>query len=116
MRALRRAAMAAAAVAMGGAFALTGGTAAQAAYPVGCWTTIKGNVQYYANCSSTDVFVCPALHWRDGSVDSYYDQIMYLQPYVGVANSTDTAVWNWNNIADWKFAEMLGARRTTVFC
>jgi len=83
-------------------------------YPVPCWTSFAPNnpnggpmIQYYANCSNTSVQVCPEeiINGRPDVVPAPVD----LGPYDGVADSSDTAVWNWTSTTP-------GAHYTTVFC
>lgn len=83
-------------------------------YPVPCWTSfapINPNggpmIQYYANCSNTSVQVCPEeiINGQPNVVPLPED----LGPYDGVADPSDTAVWNWISTTP-------GAHYTTVFC
>jgi hypothetical protein len=83
-------------------------------YPVPCWTSFAPNnpnggpmIQYYANCSNTSVQVCPEviINGRPDVVPAPVD----LAPYDGVADPSDTAVWDWTSTTP-------GAHYTTVFC
>lgn len=83
-------------------------------YPVPCWTSFAPNnpnggpmYQYYANCSSTPVRVCPEeiINGQPTVVAAPESR----GPYDGVADDSDTAVWNWLNTTP-------GAHYTTVFC
>jgi hypothetical protein len=83
-------------------------------YPVPCWTSfapVNPNggpmIQYYANCSNTFVRVCP-----EEIINGQPDVVptdTNLGPYDGIADSSDTAVWDWTSTIP-------GAHYTTVFC
>src|SRR5882757_6261702 len=81
-------------------------------YPVPCWTSFAPNnpnggpmIQYYANCSNTSVQVCPEVivNGQPDVVPAPVD----LGPYDGVADPSDTAVWDWTSTTP-------GAHYTTV--
>lgn len=104
--------------------ALSGGVAPESAsaatvYNVGCWTTLRGATQYYANCSATPVTVCPATRSASPEVWSGIVYLAYkkrLGAYTGRADSTDTAVWDWNKVDPDPEYVTFGGWRTTVFC
>ena len=92
-----------------------GGISADTVYNVGCWTTfVPGNpgggpmTQYYANCASYPVTVCPAVRTASG-LQVYRASAWYLGSYDGLADSSDTAVWSYA-------ATIPGGQYTTVFC
>ncbi|MEU7168901.1 hypothetical protein AB0A70_30345 [Streptomyces morookaense] len=84
-------------------------------YNVGCWTTFVPNApggapmtHYYANCDNHAVTVCPAVDFN-GTRTVYYGSAVRLGAYDGVADDTDTAVWNYASTIP-------NGQYTTVFC
>lgn len=83
-------------------------------YPVPCWTSFAPGrpdggpmVQYYANCANFAVEVCPEVIVN--GQPTVYQVPEIAGPYDGIADDSDTAVWNYQ-------ATIPGANYTTVFC
>jgi hypothetical protein len=93
----------------------TGTSTTNVIYNVGCWTTFIPNAphgapmtQYYANCSSAWVIVCPAVD-VNGVRIVYGGLWALLAPYTGMADDTDTTFWSYS-------ATIPNGNYTTVFC
>ncbi len=64
--------------------------------------------QYYANCEHRAVTVCPAVD-VNGSRTVYYGAAASLGSYDGLADDSDTAVWDYG-------ATIPNGQHMTVFC
>lgn len=119
MRVLKKSALAAAAaIAATGVVGIVPAQAAPARpaaiYHVPCWTSFNPTnpdgapmVQWYANCSDVGVTVCPEVIVNGvATVDPDYRN---LGPYDGLADSSDTGVWQWSSTDP-------AAVYTTVIC
>jgi hypothetical protein len=85
-------------------------------YDVGCWTTfIPSNplggpmTQFYANCEHRRVTVCPAVTVPGHSQHKYFESAVTLGPYTGLADDSDTAIWDYGSTIP-------TGQYTTVFC